>query len=158
MKEIPLTNSPLTAIVDDKDYERVAGRKWYLESRKGFVVGYISEAVGRRTMAMHVYLFDCPKGLVRDHINHNRRDNRRENIRICTNAENCRNSLPLKNTRSSKFKGVSWDTERSKWATFIKFNRKSIFLGRFKSETLAARAYDAAAQKYFGEFAFLNGV
>ncbi len=96
-------------------------------------------------------------GLVVDHINHNGLDNRKENLRICTVAENCRNSRPSKRkNKLSKYKGVSFDKKRKVYRVLIWHNKKQYFLGTFKNETEAAKAYDRKARELFGEFAYLN--
>ena len=86
--------------------------------------------------------------------------NLRENLRICTEAENTHNMRP-RDTRvhkdsSSGYKGVSWINKDKKWRAQITVNYKNINLGRFGDEREAALAYNAAALKYHGKFAWLN--
>jgi len=94
-------------------------------------------------------------GEVVDHINHNLLDNRRQNLRICTPSENKRNRVLAKNN-SSGYKGVNWSKGANKWRTQISINGKQKHLGLFNNILLAAEAYDSAAQKYYGEFAYTN--
>jgi hypothetical protein len=90
-----------------------------------------------------------------NHINGNGLDNRRENLRSVTSAENHRNSR--KRTRAtSQFKGVHWLVQGKKWRAMIYVNGKQRHLGCFARETDAALAYDVAARKHFGEFARPN--
>ena len=89
------------------------------------------------------------------HRNHNGLDDRRANLRICTYTQNAQNQLPAKNL-SSKYKGVSRFRRDKKWQVSIKNNGKLIFLGHFNNEVEAAKAYDKAAKRIFGEFAFCN--
>jgi len=84
-----------------------------------------------------------------DHINGNTLDNRRSNLRICSNAENGRNRGKNSNN-SSGFKGVF--LKRDKWAAQIKHNGKSIHLGTFKTPEEAHLAYQRAANKLHGRF------
>lgn len=80
---------------------------------------------------------------------------RRNNLRTATQSQNIANSK-LKTTNKSGYKGVSWDKLRSKWRAQITVNYKSMYLGLFDDKEDAARAYDEAALKHFGEFARLN--
>jgi hypothetical protein len=76
--------------------------------------------------------------IVVDHINHDKLDNRVENLQVITNRENC--SKDVKN-KSSKYTGVCWDKSRSKWASRIKINGKNHYLGRFNCEEEANQVY-----------------
>lgn len=90
-----------------------------------------------------------------DHFNHNGLDNRRVNLRICTNSQNQMNRKPNKNSRS-KFKGIRLHKRGQVWEARIMLDGKSLYLGGFKKEIDAARAYNKAALEIFGEFAYLN--
>jgi hypothetical protein len=90
-----------------------------------------------------------------DHINGNGLDNRRENIRVCTLAENNRNRRSYKNNRIG-FKGVSETVQGKRWNARITNNGNVLSLGSHSSPEEAARAYDTAAKKLHGEFANLN--
>ena len=104
MKEIELTQGK-RAIVDDADYQYLSKYNWSYDD------GYASRGIRmngkRKIILMHRFLMGLYFGDKRvvDHINHNTLDNRRENLRICTKAENRRNSRKSKNNTSS-FKGV----------------------------------------------------
>jgi hypothetical protein len=76
--------------------------------------------------------------IVVDHINHNKLDNRLENLQLITNRENC--SKDVKN-KTSKYTGVSWDSNRKKWQVGIKINGKRYALGRFNCEEEASQVY-----------------
>lgn len=89
-----------------------------------------------------------------DHIDGNRLNNKIDNLRVCTRAENCRNSVSK--VGSSIYKGVQWDKVRKKWQANIVFNNKRVFLGRYDTELEAAKVYNKAALEYFGEFARIN--
>jgi hypothetical protein len=101
---------------------------------------------------MHRILTNAPAGMMVDHINHNGLDNRRSNLRLATNAQNQWNKLPM-GSRSG-FKGVT--SSRGVYGAAICVLGKHIALGRFRLAEDAARAYDQAAVKYFGEFALIN--
>jgi hypothetical protein len=142
------------AIVDAEDYEKLKDYKWCtIQGAQTFYAKtfYLSGAI----LAMHRLILDAPKGLYVDHIDHNGLNNRKSNLRLCTNQQNLRNKLPRPGC-SSKYKGVSWSKARNKFRANIYLNRKAIHLGYFDSEIDAAKAYDKKAHELFGEFAYLN--
>jgi len=91
-----------------------------------------------------------------DHIDGNTVDDRIENLRLATHAQNCANQGKPKGTYSSEYKGVHWNKQNKKWRAQIRVDWKLIHLGYFTDEMDAASAYDEAAMEYFGEFAKLN--
>jgi len=102
---------------------------------------------------------NVPEGMMVDHRNHNTLDNRKINLRITGNIGNCRNRSETHNLTG--FKGVrkSYTNKHgnSTWtARICKGNRKVSTIGSYKSSLEAAKAYDKAAIKYFGEYALLN--
>ena len=105
---------------------------------------------------LHRVLCGVSSGVV-DHINHDPLDNRRANLRPCSNAQNLRNMRPRVGT-ASVFKGVSRNGER--WRASIKppGSKNSRKIGSFWTEEEAARAYDDAAVRLFGEYAFTNSM
>ena len=105
---------------------------------------------------MHRVIIDAPVGFVVDHINHNGLDNRKANLRLATYAQNARNSIRSKAKCSSGYRGVYYNKLTKKWRSSIFINNKRKQIGYFSDETQAARAYDKAAKKYFGQFANLN--
>lgn len=96
------------------------------------------------------------KNQVVDHINGNGLDNRFSNIRVCSQMENTRNCRKHIKKTHSKYKGVTYRKSRGKYQAQIKVNYKYIYLGCFYNENDAARAYNSAALKHFGSFAYLN--
>lgn len=92
-----------------------------------------------------------------DHINGNRLDNRRSNLRICTQAENMRNQTKRSDNKSG-VTGVHYCNTRKRWISQIKANGKNLVLGRFLDFQDAVSARREAETKYYGEFAATNGV
>ena len=106
---------------------------------------------------MHLIIMGEAYGLEVDHINGNKLDNQKSNLRFVTHMQNLHNRKPSRES-SSKYKGVSWNAWHKRWLAKICNNYTSIFLGYFKSEEDAALAYNKAALKYHEEYARLNVV
>lgn len=153
MKEILLTNGH-KAIVDDDDFYELSKFKWYYG--KGYAVRGVQTPKGKRNISMHRQILNVvPFGRkpTIDHINHDKLDNRKSNLRICTNQENCFNQS--KTHGKAKYKGVIVATN-GKFIAKIKYNYKTYSLGRYKKEEDAAIAYNNKAKELFGEYALLN--
>jgi hypothetical protein len=145
-------------LLDVKDYYRLRFLKWvvYGNGTNLYAIRLqFTEPNKTSTVYMHREIMNPPAGLVVDHRNCDGLDNRRSNLRFATHAQNTRNRRKKKNG-SSQFLGVYFNKEKSTWDSQLKHNEKRIWVGRFKTEIEAARAYDEAAKKYHGEFARLN--
>ncbi len=145
-------------ILDAEDYYKYGKFNWSLGgSRKNFyaVRGIKNKNGEFELVRLHRAIMNPPKRRVVDHRNGDGLDNRRDNLRIATKAQNACNGRKRKNT-SSRFIGVHFHKGRNMWAARIQHHKKDIWIGYFKSEVEAARAYDKAARKYHGEFARLN--
>jgi hypothetical protein len=148
------------ARVDPEDYRRLAEYKWFLAgSPTGCYAAhwhYPEDSKRRRKVWMHRQIIDIPPGMVCDHINRNGLDNRKANLRPATISQNLCNRPKRKTKTRSRYKGLEWDRAQRKWKARLQLNGRKIYLGSFKSEEAAARAYDTAAKKYHGQFATLN--
>jgi len=140
--------------VDDEDFEPLNQWKWTI-TEKGYARRRVPDG-RRRNLLMHRSILNAASGVLVDHINGDKLDNQRANLRLCTLTENCRNRKPnLDGT--SKYRGVGWSKNENKFRARIKIGGgQRVALGYFKSETEAAMAYNEAALKYHGEFARLN--
>jgi len=144
------SNSIGEAIIDKEDYETVKDYKWGLHQTK--FGNYVRSTKDR--IYLHRLIMGFPNEV--DHKNHNGLDCRKENLRECSSSQNKMNRRAEKGT--SKYKGVYWHKQSKKWHTEIMVNGIKHSLGLHKSESQAAKRYNRAALKYFGEFAVLNEV
>lgn len=142
-----------TLIIDDDDYEKVKKYSLSLSSHRGEIYVKTSKINGKRLL-LHRLITSCPDDMIVDHINHNTLDNRKENLRICTHAENSRNRKINKYKNCSQYKGVYEAGNRYKAS--IRVDGKQKVLGYFDTEEKAAIAYNKGALKYYGEFANPN--
>jgi hypothetical protein len=109
---------------------------------------------------MHRFIAGCTPGdgMVVDHKNGDGLDNRKCNLRVCTQAQNCQNQRPQAKSKTSRFKGVSWHKRCQKWRSYIRFGNKHVELILTDDEEEAAIYYNVAAQLFYGEYACLNTV
>lgn len=140
------------AIVDPDDFGMLEKHSWRT-TEKGYAAASILIDGKRQNVRMHRLIMGLPNGDPRkvDHINGNRLDNRRSNLRICTAAENNRNAR-IGNTNTSGLKGVHWDKINQVWRAQIHVNGRNRTLGRFKDQEQARQAYEKAAKELHGEF------
>ena len=153
MKEIPLTRG-MVALVDDEDFEWINQWKWMYNG-----CGYAVREVNGTACYMHRVIMGTPKGMVTDHVNRNKLDNRRENLRICNMSQNKIND-GLRSTNSSGYKGVQYVSNKRKrnkrWYAHIMHNYKNICIGYFYTPEEASLAYNKKALELYGEFAETN--
>jgi len=151
MKEIILSKG-YVALVDDEDFENLNIYKWT------YTHGYARRDTGTGINRKRIYLHRAimgNTGIQIDHINGNRLDCRKSNLRFCTNLQNQYNRGTNKNG-TSKYKGVCWITKQNRWRAQIKQSSKNFYIGNFVNEIDAALAYDIKAKELFGDFAKLN--
>ena len=152
MKKIPLTQGKF-ALVDDEDFIKFSNYKWRITT-SGYAVRRLPGRHGvNKASYMHREILGSIKGEVVDHCNGDRTDNRKSNLRFATQSQNCQNKKSFR-----RFKGVYAVQGRKGYNSSIFINKKSKYLGYFYNEKDAALAYNAAAIKYFGEFAKLNNL
>lgn len=156
MKQLLLSRN-LFAVVDDEDFDWLSQWKWSALATtvpgRFYAVRTTSKAEGGkpRMVLMHRLIADAPKGRVVDHRDCDGLNNRRQNIRVCSQAQNMLNRAANRTPKSSRFKGVSRHTN-GKWSVW--FREK--YVGQFVTEDEAASNYDATAQAYDAEFALTN--
>lgn len=138
---------PIKVIIDESDYERVSRYKWFITN------GYIAtRMINKKMTYLHRFILNTPEGKVTDHINHNKLDNRKENLRICTSRENSINCKLSKNNNTG-FRGTSFEKDRGVYSAYLMVNRKKVHLGRYENLKDAIDARMAGEKKYFGIYA-----
>ena len=162
-RKIPLGEGFFT-IVDPPVYYWLNNYHWSARRNSNciYAVRFLNDSGKKpKIISMHRQIFFTlserseSNGLV-DHKNRNTLDNRIDNLRVATHSQNQFNKTKTSEKTSSQFVGVYLEKSSRLWATKISHHGKSIWLGRFKSESAAAHAYDRAARKYHKEFARLN--
>lgn len=154
-KTIPLTQGKV-AIVDDEDYAELAKHKWHCNSY-GYAIRMPRIGVKRKVIWMHRVIAGTPDGMDTDHINGDRLDNRRSNLRSCTTTQNLMN-VRKRDGCTSRHKGVYFYKRTGQWMARIYVDGKCKFLGYFDDENEAADAYNREAMLSHGEFAKLNTI
>ena len=153
MKKL-FSNNGCEILVDDSDFDLLSNFKWYIVGRSYCDTHrYAITRIDGKTVSMHRMIMMADKGEVIDHKNHNTLDNRRCNLRKCSSQQNMQN-MTKRTNGSSKYKGVQKRDNR--WRATIGHNRKTVYLGSFVSENEAAQAYNEAASRLYGKFAFIN--
>jgi hypothetical protein len=162
MRVIQLTRG-YAAMVDDEDYERVSRWRWFANKKRGkaYAVRHYNPPMRKNTTRPLAYEVlrlpqPLPHGFCVDHINRDPLDCRKENLRFCTIGQNNRNRGPMQKTKTSRYKGVSYDRQREKWAASIKHERRSYNLGLYADEYSAVEAYNAAATVLHGRYGYVN--
>lgn len=163
MKEIPLTKGKV-ALVDDEDFELVSQYKWHVQkTHRTFYA--VTEIIGarkagqRRLLSMQNLILPPPLGKRVDHKDRDGLNNQRSNLRHATNSQNCANRVSGK-TPLSGYRGVRLYRQCTQrpWAAQFMVRGKTLTFGYYATPEEAARTYNEAASKIWGEFAILNDV
>lgn len=146
-------NSGRSFLIDSSDKHLVDTRSWSVLKKNGYVYSPTTRRGARDSILLHRLIMglDRSDSSVVDHINGLPWDNRRCNLRVCTTAENARNTRAHRDN-SSGYKGVSWMGSRNKWFAKICIDGRQIYLGLFETAEQGYAAYCKASQKYHGEF------
>lgn len=153
MKEIQLTRGFITQ-VDDEDYEYLNQFNWHILVKGNNIYATTTKKNSKDigTRLMHRWIMKNPKGMFIDHKDGNGLNNQKNNLRVCTVGQNNMNRFIT--WGKSRYKGpVKY---KNRWAAFISLDNKNTYLGSFKEEIDAAKAYDKAAKIHHGEFANIN--
>ena len=129
-------------LIDLDDVDKARSYKW------GINKGYAQSSKG---ILLHRLIMNPGDDMVVDHINHDKLDNRKDNLRICSTRQNTMNQGISKNNTSG-ITGIGWDKSSNKWIAYIKVNYRQITLGRFTNLDDAIQARMDAEIEYFGEY------
>lgn len=143
MQRIKLTQNKY-ALVDDDDFDFLNQWKWYFNS--GYAVRGNKEKI-----LMHRVVNHTSKGIITDHINGDKLDNRKCNLRDCTNEENQMNRGAQANNTSG-YKGVTWSNKAGKWYAQIQYHGKRKHLGSYNTPQEASEVYNKEAKILFKGF------
>lgn len=152
--EVPLTQGKV-AHIDPEDRHLIEPYRWYAAKTAGECwYAHATPLDGdRRKAKVKMHNLILGRRWV-DHRDGDGLNNRRGNLRPCSNAQNQQNSAARGG--ASGYKGVSWNTAKQKWRVAFNWQGKTHFVGYFVNETEAALAYNAAVLPLAGEFARLN--
>lgn len=148
LKIISKTHGVHFALFDKEDFIIInkLGGKWCVSKKRNRF--YLQKRIKGKLIEIQRYLLTPKEGEYVDHINGNPLDNRRKNLRICTNAANLRNGR-IRSNNTTGIIGVTWDRSRSRWVAKIKVFYKTIYLGRYKNRKDAIQARKQAEIEYF---------
>lgn len=146
-KEIQCTRNKIV-IVDDGDYDKLIQYKWQYNNKWGYISRSKMGDGKQSTWYMHWDIMGKPpKGMDIDHINRDKLDNRKENLRMISHRENLMNG-PMRKNNTSGYKGISWYGGKiNKWYAKISINDGYIRLGPFVNKDDAIRAYNDKINK-----------
>jgi len=163
MKKIQLgghryKNSPIRGyiLVDNKDFDEVNKYQWSAHHVRDKIYATTSQINGKMTY-LHRWLMSTPKGLYTDHKNGNTLDNRRDNLRVCTNSQNLLNKGKV-SSNTSGFRGVDFIKRLGKYRARVRIGGKEKHLGVYANMEDAIKITKKAIIKNHGEFANINGL
>lgn len=143
---IGYTNKDEEFYFDLEDYNKIKDYCWRINDS-----GYVVTTINRKTVRFHRLVMNAPNEYQVDHIFHNRKDNRKDFLRLATNQQNSMNKLT--NLNANHRLGVYYDKSKNKWTARLVLNGKQVFFKRFNTYEESISARIQAEKKYFKEFA-----
>jgi len=140
-------NEICRAIIDAEDYSLVKGYKW----RFGYETGYATTNIDGKAIALHKIITNTTTQII-DHIDRNKMNNRKENLRHATKSINEINK-GLRENNTSGVTGVTFSKQSNKWRARINVNKRVVFLGDFQDKKDAIKSRLIAENKYYKDFA-----
>ncbi len=159
--KLPVKGTRRFALVDPEDYQFCLRFRWNFH-HKGYARVKLPAILGGKLVYLHRLILNTKKNSQIDHINHNKLDCRKSNLRLVSNAQQHYNTEIQKTyagkPKSSKYKGVSYNKRMKKWHAYIRYKRVLKCLGYYNNEMEAVLSYNLAALKFFKEYAYLNNI
>jgi hypothetical protein len=163
-RKIKLSNSKYYAHVDHADFHELSKYNWFVDENGRYkrAIRIDKQKGPKAVVHMHRQIMKnelnakrstLNTDLLVDHIDNNALNNTRHNLRLVTPQQNQMNRKPQRN---KQYKGITKHKRSKPWKAKIFYNNRHIHIGYYKTQIEAAKAYDQAAKKYFGEFAYLN--
>ena len=128
------------ARIDADDYARLSGYRWFLNATTGYAVRFKDGSTWMHREVLGQAPFERAES---DHVNRDRLDNRKANLRWVTHAQNMQNRPVHKNSKSG-YRGVSFDKRDRRWRGEVKVNGRKVWRCYFDNEHVAAMATAAA--------------
>lgn len=153
MKKIVLSQGK-KAIIDDDDFDEISKFKWTMHS-EGYAYRMIYYPDHQKCVLLHRLIMKAVKGQEVDHLNGNKLDNRKKNLRFCTSGENKANQK-IRADNTTGHKGVWQDKRNGRYYAYINFQGKRYCLKGYATAKEAATAYNQKALELYGSFARLN--
>lgn len=148
--EMKCSNNANIFVFDRDDLSFALAHTWR-QSTTGYIV-----ASDDRSLRFHRAIMKAKKDEIVDHVNRNKLDNRKSNLRVCKQRDNCYNKPPNSTKQASKYKGVFRAKNQKNYFSTIGYKGRQIYLGSYENEIDAAKAYDTKAKELFGDYAYLN--
>ena len=150
MKKIRLANNKGFALIDDEDFEKINQYTWHITDKNAAKRSDYTNSKTPKSVLMHRQILNVHDPEIEvDHINHNRLDNQKSNLRLCNGSQNCANRIMKNNLKGIRQKG-------KKWQARIRTKGKEIHLGTFKTCEDAINVYNKKIKEIFGDFAQVN--
>lgn len=145
-------------IIDEEDLSTLKNNSWHFDT-DNYLRRIVRKNKKQTVLKFHREIMNCPKEKICDHINRNRLDNRKENLRICGKIENDYNRGKRCDNTSGSI-GVHWHKYKNGgvWMARIGFGKSRKYLGVFKRKEDAIKMYNDACKINHGEFAVLNSL
>lgn len=150
-----MLSSGKVAVIDDCDIGICSGYSWYsMRTHKSSQCFYVAASIGGKTIYIHTLIMSPPEGMVVDHISGDALDNRRSNLRICTQRQNCLNKKVRSDSKSGIIGVLKLPSGR--FGAYINPGSGQLYLGTFNTINEAVFARNSAVSRFFGEFGRLS--